>query len=100
MTIQTTYTQARANLAMLFDKVTADREIVIVQRRGEEDVALISATELSSLMETAHLLRSPKNAERLQTALARSQQRVTAPQTVSELRREVGLDEAQQATGR
>ena len=100
MTIQTTYTQARANLAMLFDKVTADREIVIVQRRGEEDVALISATELSSLMETAHLLRSPKNAERLQTALARAQQRVTAPQTVPELRREVGLDEAQQATGR
>ncbi len=100
MTIQTTYTQARANLAMLFDKVTADREIVIVQRRGEEDVALISATELSSLMETAHLLRSPKNAERLQTALARAQQRVTPPQTVTELRYEVGLDETQQATGR
>jgi antitoxin YefM len=100
MTIQTTYTQARANLAMLFDKVTADREIVIVQRRGEEDVALISATELSSLMETAHLLRAPKNAERLQTALARAQQRVTSPQTVTELRYEVGLDEAQPATGR
>lgn len=100
MTIQTTYTQARANLAMLFDKVTADREIVIVQRRGEEDVALISAAELSSLMETAHLLRSPKNAERLQTALARAQQRANAPQTVSELRSEVGLGEAQQATGR
>ena len=100
MTIQTTYTQARANLAMLFDKVTADREIVIVQRRGEEDVALISATELSSLMETAHLLRSPKNAERLQTALARAQQRITAPLTVSELRDEVGLGEASQATSR
>lgn len=100
MTIQTTYTQARANLAMLFDKVTADREIVIVQRRGEEDVALISATELSSLIETAHLLRSPRNAERLQTALARAQQRITAPQTVSELTHEVGLDETRQATRR
>lgn len=93
MTIQTTYTQARANLAMLFDKVTADREIVIVQRRGAEDVALIAAAELNSLMETAHLLRSPKNAERLQTALARAQQRSTEPQSVAELRREVGLDE-------
>jgi antitoxin YefM len=51
-------------------------------------------------METAHLLRSPKNAERLQTALARAQQRLTPPQTVTELRNEVGLDEAQQATGR
>ena len=55
---------------------------------------------LVSLMETAHLLRSPKNAARLQPALARAQPRITAPQTVSELRREVGLDEAQQATGR
>lgn len=100
MTIQTTYTQARANLATLFDKVTADREIVIVQRRGEEDVALISATELSSLMETAHLLRSPKNAERLQTALARAQQRITVPQTASELRHEVGLDQASEAASR
>lgn len=100
MTIQTTYTHARANLASIFDKVTADREIVIVQRRGEEDVALISATELSSLMETAHLLRSPKNAERLHTALARAQQRITVPQTVSELRHEVGLDQASEAASR
>lgn len=92
MTIQTTYTQARANLASIFDKVIADREIVIVQRRGEEDVALISAAELSSLMETAYLLRSPRNAERLQAALARAQQRMTTPQTVAELRREVGLE--------
>ncbi len=92
MTIQTTYTQARANLASIFDKVIADREIVIVRRRGEEDVALISAAELSSLMETAYLLRSPRNAERLQAALARAQQRMTAPQTVAELRREVGLE--------
>ena len=88
MTIRTTFTHARVNLATLFDKVTADREVVIVQRRGEEDVALISAVELSSLMETVHLLRSPKNAQRLQTALARAQQRTTAPQTVSELRRD------------
>lgn len=97
MTIQTTYTHVRANLASIFDKVTADREIVIVQRRGEEAVALISAIELSSLMETAHLLRSPRNAERLQTALARAQQRVTPPQTVLELRHEVGLDETSEA---
>jgi len=43
MTIQTTYTQARANLAALFDAVSEDREIVIVQRRGAEDVAVIAA---------------------------------------------------------
>lgn len=41
MTLHTTYTQAWAGLAKLFDKVTRDREIVVIQRRGAEDVALI-----------------------------------------------------------
>ena len=72
MTIQTTYSQARDGLAKLLDQVTHDREVVIIQRRGEEDVALIAASELTSLMETAYLLRSPVNAERLLSALGRA----------------------------
>jgi antitoxin YefM len=93
MAIETTYTKARANLATLCNEVTTNQEVVIIHRRGAEDVALISATELSSLLETAHLLRSPKNAERLLTALTRAQQRTVAPQSVASLRREVGLDD-------
>jgi hypothetical protein len=49
-------TTARANLAALCDEVTANREVVIIHRRGAEDVALIAAEELSGLLETAHLL--------------------------------------------
>ncbi len=94
MPIQTTYTQARANLASLWDEVTLNREVVIIERRGAEAVALISADELEGLMETAYLLRSPKNAERLLSALARAQQKEGTPQTIDELKREVGLDEA------
>jgi len=45
-------------------------------------------------METAHLLRSPANAERLLTALARARAGIAPPGTVEELRREVGLGEA------
>ena len=93
MTIQTTYTQARANLASLWDEVTLNREIVIIERRGAEPVALISADELAGLMETAYLLRSPKNAERLWRALGRAQRKEGTPQTVVELKKEVGLDE-------
>jgi antitoxin YefM len=100
VTIQTTYTQARANLAKLCNRVTANREVVIIQRRGVEDVALISAAELSSLMETAYLLRSPKNAERLLTALTRAQHGIIEPQSIDDLRREVGLDETTQETSR
>ena len=68
MTYQTTYSKARASLASLCNRAEADRDVILIQRRGREDVALIAASELSSLMETAHLLRSPANAERLLTA--------------------------------
>jgi antitoxin YefM len=89
MTIQTTYTQARANLASLLDEATSNREIVIIQRRGEEDVALIAADELAGLLETIHLLRSPKNAERLLAALSRARAREGTAQKIEELRREL-----------
>jgi len=93
MTYQTTYSKARASLASLCNRAEADRDVILIQRRGREDVALIAASELSSLMETAHLLRSPANAKRLLTALTRAQAQTTKPQIVDELRREVGLDE-------
>jgi antitoxin YefM len=93
MAIQTTYTKARANFAKLCTQVSEDREIVIINRRGNEDVALVAADELSSLIETAHLLRSPKNAERLLAALNRARSRKLKPQSISNLRREIGLGE-------
>ena len=93
MAIQTTYTKARANFAKLCSQVAEDREIVIINRRDNEDVALVAADELSSLIETAHLLRSPKNAQRLLAALNRARSRKLKPQSVAKLRREIGLDE-------
>ena len=92
MALRTSYTMARANFAKLCSLVTANREIVVVNRRGAEDVALIAAAELSSLLETAHLLRSPRNARRLITALKRAQSRKTKPTPVEKLRLELGLE--------
>ena len=92
MTIHTTYTQARNGLAKLLDQVSYNREIVVIQRRGKEEVAMIAASELGSLLETAYLLRSPANAERLLTALGRSLKDEGATQTIADLRREVGLE--------
>jgi antitoxin YefM len=93
MPIQTTYTQARANLSKLFDEVTENREIVIVRRRRGEDIALVAADELAGLTETAHLLRSPKNARRLLQALARAQAGTKKPQTLDVIKKEIGLEE-------
>jgi antitoxin YefM len=92
MTIQTTYTQARDGLAKLLDQVTHNREIIIIQRRGEEEVAMIAASELESLMETAYLLRSPANAERLLTALGRALKGEGESQSIEALRDEVSLE--------
>ena len=91
MGTETTYTHARPNLAALCDEVTSTREPIVIRRRGSEDVALVAAAELRSLMETAHLLRSPKNAQRLLNALIRAQSQELPAETVESLRRDLNL---------
>jgi len=93
VTTHTTYTEARARFAELWDEVVDERNVVVISRRRRPKVALIAADELESLMETAHLLRSPKNASRLLTALNRALARLQSPGDVAELRRDVGLGE-------
>ena len=92
MPIQTTYSNARNNLASLLEQVTDEQEVVIINRRGREDVALVSASELSSLIETAQLLRSPKNAQRLLKALHRAQAKSQKPESLEQLREEFGIE--------
>jgi len=89
MPTETTYTSLRENLASVLDRVVDHQETVIVRRRGARDVALLPAAELAGLMETAHLLRSPRNGRRLQSALRRAQQARTKPGTTAALRREM-----------
>ncbi len=72
--------------------MSADRSVVIIKRRGAKDVALISADELSSITETAPLLRSPRNAARLQKAMKRARKRSPKPQPVAKLLKEMKLD--------
>ena len=91
MPIQTTYSSARANLAKLCDEVVDNQRVVIISRRGRHDVALISADELTGLLETAHLLSSPRNAQRLLTALDRAKTKNMRAKSVMTLRKELGL---------
>jgi len=60
-----TYTAARENLASTIDKVCNDRNPVIITRKRNQSVVLISLEDYESLEETAYLLRSPANAKRL-----------------------------------
>ncbi len=88
---RTTYTKARATLATLCDHVAETREAYVIERRNGENVALISEAELNALLETAHLLRSPRNAQRLASALERARGRRTRPTALKALRRTFGL---------
>ena len=92
MAIHTTYSKARANLASLLSVASDDKEIVLINRRNREDVALISSSELSSLMETAHLLRSPKNAQRLLTSLNRALSQTEPVTTLEKFKKELGFE--------
>ncbi len=91
MAIQTSYAAAHANFAKLCERVGTRHDIVIIRRRGAKDVALVPAAELNGLTETAHLLRSSRNRQRLLRALKRAKRGVGRAQSISKLRSSVGL---------
>lgn len=64
-----TYSDARANLKGVMDRVVEDKTEVIVTRQKAEAVVMVSLSEWNSISETLHLLSSPKNAERLRKAI-------------------------------
>ena len=74
LTKQTNYTNLRQNLASILDEEIEDRGLIIVSRTGKEDVAILAASELSSMMETLHLLKSPANAKKLFAAMERAEE--------------------------
>lgn len=63
------YSEARANLNAMIDKVVADRVPLAITRQRGEGAVLVSASEWASIEESLYLLRSPKNAERLLEAV-------------------------------
>ena len=88
-----TYSDARARFAELLDRVEQGRKPVTITRQGHGDTVLISAEEFSSLVETAHLLSSPRNAARIFEALERRKQGKGTEMTIEQLRKRLGLSE-------
>ncbi|PLX89357.1 MAG: type II toxin-antitoxin system prevent-host-death family antitoxin [Desulfuromonas sp.] len=64
------YTNARSNLAKTMKKVCEDHDPVIITRRNESSVVMMSLEDFQALEETAYLLRSPNNARRLLESIA------------------------------
>jgi antitoxin YefM len=80
--------EANQNFAKLYHQALDDREIVFIQEAGEQ-VALIAADELNSLLETAYLLKSSNNAQRLLAALQRAKTQDLPAQDIAALKRKL-----------
>ncbi len=65
-----TYSQAREHLAKMMDKICDDHSPIIVTRKNQRSIVMISLEDYEALEETAYLLRSPKNVRRLLESIA------------------------------
>ena len=64
------FTETRANLRAVMDRVIGDRAPVMITRQRSEGVVMVAAGEWAAIEETLHLLQSPANAARLQASIA------------------------------
>jgi antitoxin YefM len=64
-----TYTAAREGLASTMDQVCRDRSPIIITRNRNQSVVMLSLADYEQLEETSYLLRSPRNARRLLSAI-------------------------------
>jgi antitoxin YefM len=65
-----TYTTVRQNLAKTIDRVIDDHEPIIVTKKNDRAVVMIALEDYEAMEETAYLLRSPANADRLMRSIS------------------------------
>lgn len=68
------YTALRSNLAKTMEKVCDDHEPIVITRKSEGAVVMLSLEDYESLEETTYLLRSPKNVKRLVESISQLEQ--------------------------
>lgn len=67
------YTTLRQNLSGVMDKITKDRDVVSITRKGHESMVMMTESDYNSVQETLYLLSSRKNAERLEKSLQQAE---------------------------
>lgn len=84
------YSEARKNLASIMESVCDDSDIVVITRRKARPVVMMSLDEYNSIQESAYLLRSPANAERLLESIADLQRGAVAKHPLTDIPEESG----------
>ena len=72
-----TYTDARASLKDVMDRVINDRVEVVVTRKKREAVVVMSLDEYNAIQETLHLQKSPELIARIKSVAAQQLQSVS-----------------------
>jgi antitoxin YefM len=88
---QYTYSELRANLKSALDRAVEDHVVIVVERARGGDAVLMSREDYESLNETAYLLRSPANAQRLLAANSRAKSKRKSFKSIEPLKNAVGL---------
>ena len=68
------YSSARKNFVKTMEKVCEDHSPVIITRKNANAVVMMSLEDYNAIEETAYLLRSPENAERLLASIKQAEQ--------------------------
>lgn len=76
------FTEAREKLAAVMDQACDDRAPVIITRQKKPSMVLLSLDEYEAMQETLHLLRSPRNAERLMESIEAAERGALAERTL------------------
>lgn len=71
-----TLTDFRKNMKEYFESIFNLRTPLFITRPKGKDMVVMSKDEYESMQETFHLLKSPRNAERLLTAIEKDQNNI------------------------
>ena len=78
------YSAVRKDLAKTMEKVCNDHSPVIITRQNARAVVMMSLEDFNAIEETAYLLRSPANAEKLRQSIKQAEEGKVTPHDLIE----------------
>jgi antitoxin YefM len=78
------YSSLRNNLASTLDKVNEDHVSILITRQNGKPAVLMSLEDFKAYEETAYLMTSPKNAQRLSQSIAEVEAGKSIPREIIE----------------
>jgi toxin YoeB len=85
------YTTLRQNLSSIMEKITKNREVISITRKGHESMVMMTESDYNSVQETLYLLSSRKNAERLEESFEQAESNVKVYNRLKDIIRNIAI---------